>query len=128
MRRKSSDRSKLIKRHLERASWKDSSYRYLPGSKNRGTGIYVLYNGDNIHYIGLSKKSLRGRLKQHMNDRHSGKWDNFSFYQILRKKYIKDIETLLLRIFYPPGNRKKGTFRSKYNLKVKKNLLERLQN
>jgi len=47
------------------------------------------------------------------------KWDNFSFYQIGRKGYIKDIETLLLRVCNPSGNRVGGRFKRKYDLRKK---------
>ena len=73
-----------------------------------------------IYYVGLSKRSMRKRLNKHLRDHHHGKWDRFSFYQIRRTKYIKDVETLLLRIIQPPGNDVLGRFRSKYNLGKKR--------
>ena len=110
-----SDKSRLVKKHLELADWK--SYKEALGSKKKGHGIYVLYKGDEIYYVGLSKRSLRGRLKSHaLRDRHKGKWDKFSFYQIGRTKYIKDIESLLLRVIKPKGNKVTGKFKRKYNL------------
>jgi len=119
MRKTSTDRSKLVKKWLEHSVWNDKVYDSLPGSKDRGTGIYVLYNGKKIYYIRLSYKSLRGRLKQHTKDRHKGKWDNFSFYQVPKTRYIKDIETILLRVYRSTGNRMKGNLREKYNLSGK---------
>jgi hypothetical protein len=115
---KTSDRSRLIKKHLEHVNWK--AYKEALGKRQRGRGIYVLYKGDDIYYIGSSKSSLRSRLRRHVTrDRHKGKWDNFSFYQIGRTKYIKDTESLLLKIFRPKGNRIIGRFKSKYNLAKK---------
>jgi len=85
---KISDKSKLVKKYLEHKNWE--SYKEALGSKQRGRGIYILYDKEEVYYIGLSKKSLRSRLRQHATkDRHKGKWDNFSFYQISRQKYIK---------------------------------------
>lgn len=113
--KKTSDKNRLIKKYLEGKDWK--SYREALGSKQRGSGIYVLYKGEDIYYIGLSKRSLRGRLRRHaLRDHHRGKWDTFSFYQIGRTKYIKDIESILLRVFRPKGNRVAGRFKRKYNL------------
>lgn len=113
--KKKSDKSKLVKRHLEHESC-DSYIRAL-GKDQKGTGVYVLYSGAEIHYIGLSTNSLRRRISKHAKrDRHRGHWDNFSFYQITRKQYIKDIESLLLRIYRPEGNKIGGRFKSKYNL------------
>ena len=119
--KKTSDRSKLVKKHLESVDC--NLYREALGSKQRGKGIYILYKGDNVYYIGLSKRSLRGRIRKHATkDRHKGKWDKFSFYQIGKTKYIKDVESLLLRVFRPKGNRVAGRFKRRYNLakKVKK--------
>ena len=113
--KKTSESGKLIKRYLERRKWKD--YVFALGSKKRGRGIYVLYKGDKIYYIGLSKRSLRSRLRKHaLEDRHKGKWNSFSFYQIGRTKYIKDIESLLLRICRPSGNSISGRFKKKNDL------------
>lgn len=118
MKEKTSDRSKLVKKHLEFANC--NSYKEVLGSKQRGRGIYILYKGNEVYYIGLSKRSLRGRIRKHATkDRHKGKWDKFSFYQIGKTKYIKDIESLLLRVFQPKGNRVVGRFRRKYNLNKK---------
>lgn len=113
--KKSSDKNKLVKKYLENKNWK--SYKDALGSKQRGRGIYALYKKDSVYYIGLSKKSLRGRLRKHaLKDRHKNKWNTFSFYQISKTKYIKDIESLLLRIFRPKRNRAIGRFKKKYNL------------
>jgi hypothetical protein len=117
--KKISDRSRLVKKHLEHVDWK--LYREALGKKERGRGIYVLYKGDEVYYIGLSKCSLRSRLRRHASrDRHKGKWDNFSFFQIGRTKYIKDTESLLLKIFKPRGNKMLGRFKKKYDLARRK--------
>jgi hypothetical protein len=115
MKKKRTERSKLIKRYLEHRKCED--YKLALSKKNRGRGIYVLYGDKKIYYIGLSKRSLKGRLRRHaIKDRHKGKWTSFSFYQIGRTKYIKDIESLLLRICDPPGNRVSGRFLKRYDL------------
>ncbi len=118
MKKKITDRNRLVKKFLEHRKCEDLIYAL--GKKKRGRGIYVLYNGNKIYYIGLSKRSLRGRLRQHMvRDKHRGKWDNFSFYQIGRTRYIKDIESLFLRVCFPPGNRIRGRFKKKFDLSKK---------
>src|ERR1700674_3498984 len=114
-RKRASDKNRLIKKFWENAS--AGAHKEAPGSKQRGRGIYVLYSKGKIYYIGLSKRSLRGRLRSHaLRDRHKGKWDSFSFYRIGKTKYIKDVESLLLRIIRPPGNSVVGKFGRKYNL------------
>ncbi len=113
--RKTSEKSKLVKKYFENI--KSDDYKFALGGKEKGRGIYVLYKEDDIYYIGLSKSSLRTRIRSHfLKDRHNGKWDRFSFYQIGRTKYIKDIESLLIRICKPPGNGVAGRFNKKYDL------------
>jgi hypothetical protein len=43
------------------------------------SGLYGLYDGDHIHYIGIAGK-LALRLNQHRKDRHAGRWDRFSWF------------------------------------------------
>ena len=117
--RRKSDKNRLIKKYLENV--KRQSYKEALGYRQRGKGIYVLYSKDRVYYIGLSKRSIRSRIRKHaLRDRHKRKWDTFSFYQIGRTKYIKDIESLILRIIRPKGNRVGGRFKKKYNLAKKK--------
>ncbi len=119
IRKKTSDKNRLIKKFYENAAL--AEYVNAPGSKQKGRGIYVLYAKDRVYYIGLSKRSLRSRLRRHaLRDRHRGKWDNFSFYRVGRTKYIKDIESLLLRVVKPKGNKVLGRFKKKYNLAKRK--------
>ncbi len=114
-RRKKSYRNALIRLWDEGRGWKQ--YREALGRKDRGRGIYVLYRKGRVYYIGLSTSSMRSRLRSHATrDRHAGKWDTFSFYQVRRGKYIKDIESLLLRVFRPSGNKVSGRFHRKYNV------------
>lgn len=113
--KKSTDKSRLVKKFYENLN--RDLFRNALGSKQGGRGIYVLYKRGVIYYVGLSKRSLRGRIRKHaLKDRHKGRWDTFSFYQIGKTKYIKDIESLLLRIAKPEGNRITGRFKRKYNL------------
>jgi hypothetical protein len=94
-----------------------AEYRDALGKGQRGRGVYVLYRKGEVYYVGLSRSSLRSRIRSHATrDRHKGKWDSFSFYQIGRVRLIKDIESLLLRIFRPPGNRVAGKFNKRHNL------------
>jgi hypothetical protein len=87
-------------------------------TKNNRGGIYILYNGDRVYYVGMSKKSISKRLRDHLKDRHKGKWNFFSFYQIKhdKEKYMKDVESLLNRICRARGNRTKGSFKKRYDL------------
>ena len=70
-------------------------------------GIYALYKKDELYYIGLSNK-LKSRVKQHLKDRHSQKWDTFKIFKVGRINYLKDLETLILQITRPEGNLRMG--------------------
>ncbi|MBK9700070.1 MAG: DUF2924 domain-containing protein [Flavobacteriales bacterium] len=76
----------------------------LVGGRN---GIYALYAGDRLYYVGLAK-DLKTRLKAHLNDRHKDLWDRFSVYVTNGDAHMKELESLLLRIIKPQGNRVKG--------------------
>ena len=89
--------------------------KIVPGKKERGAGVYALYNGTKLYYVGLSVSSIRRRLRSHSKVGSSkyGYWDNFSFYQMpfkKRMKYIKDIETILIHVSNPPRSKQKGKF------------------
>lgn len=70
-------------------------------------GIYALYRKDRLYYVGLTT-NLFGRINWHLKDRHAGKWDSFIIFRIHRIQYLKDIETLIVHLATPPGNRIKG--------------------
>lgn len=89
------------------------TFRRVVGRKS---GVYTLTKGKKLYYVGLSTK-LRSRLKSHLDDKHRGKWDRFSFYSIGRKKYLKDIESMLVRVARPQGNDQEGKFGKNKNLK-----------
>ena len=88
------------------------------------SGIYVLYKHDVPHYVGKASK-LSWRIRNHQNDRLKGKWDSFSLYVVRGDRYVKDIESLLLRIVKPKGALVSGRFKGADNLR--KELLPRLE-
>jgi hypothetical protein len=61
-------------------------------------GIYILYGDYGPRYVGLTrKKGLGRRLKDHLSDRHAGKWDRFSWFgfcTVLKKKDALGIHLL----------------------------------
>lgn len=67
-------------------------------------GIYALYKGDDLYYIGKAV-DLKRRLSQHLKDRHHKKWDKFSLFIVNNEKHIGDLESLLITICEPKGNR-----------------------
>ncbi|MEA1979804.1 MAG: GIY-YIG nuclease family protein [candidate division Zixibacteria bacterium] len=85
----------------------------LVGKKH---GVYALYKGKRLYYVGLAT-NLRGRIKQHLKDKHTGKWDKFSLYLIKKAEHIKELETLIMRVADPTGNTVKGKLPNADNLK-----------
>lgn len=67
-------------------------------------GIYALYDGEDLYYVGKSI-DLRKRVRQHLRDRHLASWTHFSLYLVRREEHIHEIESLLVRIANPKGNR-----------------------
>jgi len=99
----------LVLGHLERIS-SAAFDRYkqviteMVGGRN---GIYALYRNDRLYYVGLAT-DLKGRVNQHLKDRHKGKWTHFSLYLVRSDKHMKDLESLCLRIADPKGNKVRG--------------------
>ena len=67
-------------------------------------GIYALYDGDDLYYVGKSSE-LRTRVRHHLKDRHVASWTHFSLYLVSHEEHIHEIESLLVRIANPKGNR-----------------------
>lgn len=70
------------------------------------SGIYALYDENKLYYVGRAS-ALKRRVNQHLKDRHDSQWTHFSLFLIKRADYIGDIESLLIRIAEPIGNRAK---------------------
>jgi hypothetical protein len=101
--------SKLVLAHLENVSSEIfAEYPQEIAQMVRDHhGVYALYKKSKLYYVGLAIK-LGIRLKQHLKDKHAGKWDRFSLYLVRDSDHIKEIESLLLRIADPSGNAVKG--------------------
>jgi hypothetical protein len=73
------------------------------------SGVYALYKGDMLYYVGLAK-NLRSRLHGHLRDRHAEAWDRFNVYLTQGDEHLRELESLVLRIAAPKGNRLAGKF------------------
>lgn len=96
----------LVANRLEKVS-KDLFRRYyklITELVSTSPGVYALYDGDALYYVGKST-DLKKRVKQHLRDRHLKSWTHFSFYLVRRVQHIHEIESLLVRIASPKGNR-----------------------
>ena len=98
----------LLEQHGDTVKW-------VIGKKR---GVYVLSKDGKPYYIGLAKK-LPSRLSTHLKDRHAHKWDHFNFYTIRSQKYVKDLESVLIRVARPKGNKQVGGFGKNKNLRKK---------
>lgn len=67
-------------------------------------GIYALYDEGELYYVGKSTE-LRKRVKNHLRDRHLASWTHLSLYLVRKAERIHEIESLLIRITNPKGNR-----------------------
>lgn len=94
-----------------------SEYPQILRAQLRGrAGVYALYRKDKLFYVGLAS-NLTVRLEQHQRDRLSGKWDRFSVYLTARDEHIKELESLVLRIVVPSGNRAGGRLANSKDLR-----------
>lgn len=73
------------------------------------TGVYALYRKGKLYYAGLAS-SLRSRLNHHLKDKHRDKWDSFSVYLTIGDTHLRELESLILRVVQPPGNKQLGKF------------------
>jgi len=83
-------------------------------------GLYALYreNGE-LYYIGRASDLLQ-RLSVHKSDLHGKKWDKLAIYIINKKMKLHDVESLLIGVSKPEGNKNRG--------KLKNDLRKELRN
>jgi len=96
----------LVINRLENVS-KDVFKQYYPlitELVGDSPGIYALYDSGELYYVGKSIE-LRKRVRHHLRDRHLASWTHFSLYLTRREEHIHEIESLLVRIANPKGNR-----------------------
>ena len=113
VRRKKPSKGALIKgvsRRLPLELLDEPSFKHGLQEITRGySGIYLLCRRKRLYYVGLAT-NLYWRLVGHTRNRHKGKWDSFAIFRVGRVRYLKDIESLLLRVAAPPGNAVSGHF------------------
>lgn len=96
-----------------------------PVDFSKQLGIYLLYDGREVIYVGrTTERPLGRRLYEHTIDRMSGRWDRFSWFGSLpvsdagtlgrlppsydSRKMIPALEAILIEALEPRQNRKRG--------------------
>jgi hypothetical protein len=111
-------RKSLVCQHLENMSREllEQHQELVRQYVRRRQGVYALYRRGKIYYVGLAS-NLRNRLKHHLKDRHHDSWDRFSVYLTIGDSHLRELESLILRIVKPPGNKQKGKFAKSEDLR-----------
>jgi hypothetical protein len=96
-----------------------------PVDFNKQLGIYLLYDGREVIYVGrTTDRPLGRRLYEHISDRLAVRWDRFSWFGLLpvsdagaleilpatyeAAKIIPALEAILIEAMEPRQNRKRG--------------------
>jgi hypothetical protein len=111
-------RPKLVTQYLEGISRRalEDHPEILRDLVGRRTGIYALFHRGELYYAGLAT-DLRWRLKHHLKDRHRDSWNSFSVYLTIGDSHLRELESLLIRVTRPPGNRQMGHFSGAESIK-----------
>ena len=101
----------LVCQHLENISRQalEDYQALIRGYVRHRQGVYALYRRNKLYYVGLAG-SLQSRLAMHLRDRHADSWDRFSVYITIGDHHLKELESLILRVVKPTGNKQKGKF------------------
>jgi hypothetical protein len=98
---------RVIRRYRRNIPLKDfEAWSEYIRSRARGCGLYALYAGEHLHYVGLATKSIRSRIRNHKD---AGKipFSHFSVFLVTGKscaarvRRIRDLEALLLKVIKP---------------------------
>jgi len=93
----------LIERFGEMWDRNSKNIGDVPGHREQGQGIYILYDGSTPVYVGKGNIQARLRKENNKSKRLGNSWDHFSWFLIKDQDedLIHDVEVLLLRILPP---------------------------
>lgn len=111
-------RQPLVCQYIERLSRRalEQYHEIIRDTVGRRHGVYALYRGAKLHYVGLAS-NLRNRLRAHLRDKHRDSWDRFSVYLTIEPRHMRELESLVIRIVRPAGNKQEGRFVRSENLR-----------
>lgn len=97
----------LIEMKIKVLDWgKGQKVDYLDAPKK--PGVYALYWGRKLQYIGKSEKSLRKRISDWHGEDYYGTNERIPFssfaWFVLRKNQVNIAETFLVAFYNPPYN------------------------
>ncbi|NQT45881.1 MAG: DUF2924 domain-containing protein [Candidatus Omnitrophica bacterium] len=98
----------LILERLENVSkrvFKEHS-ELITGLVGTSPGVYALYDDMGLYYVGKSG-DLKNRVQHHLKDKHRASWTHFSLYLLRHQEHAGELESLLIRIADPRGNKVK---------------------
>jgi len=103
----------LVRKHLPEVSRAllegDNKEKFVAFLKeHEKQGLYALYrkNGE-LYYVGRASNLLQ-RLGTHTGDLHGKKWDKLAIYIIDERLTLHDVESLLIAVSQPEGNKNRG--------------------
>lgn len=115
-----SSKTHFVYQHLENISREalERHQKIIRALVHRRAGVYALYRRGRLYYVGLAG-NLRSRLAMHLRDRHGQSWDRFSVYLTVSDAHLKELESLILRVVKPAGNKQMGKFAGSEDLRRK---------
>ena len=112
----------LIKKCGEMWARNTENIESIPGSKQGGQGVYVLYDGSTPVYIGMG--NIRQRIHKARTSKRRGQmWDHFSWYVPSSGISMRDIEALfltMLPVYLRILNRQQGNLKGAEKVREKK--------
>ena len=101
------NRTTLLTEKLEgigRDIFRKSYRKILKKHIGNKPGIYALYKKEKLYYVGKAQE-LVSRIPHHLKNKHAKCWDRFSVYIAKNKKYVPDLEAVVIAIAGPKGNK-----------------------
>lgn len=110
-------RSSGLKNRADLDKFRDSFDKDFCASSSVGI-LYILYSRKKLYYIGKASQQGWQRMLQHQKNHHKKKWNEFLLLCV-KKRYLTTLESLLIAVANPPGNK------ARTRVPVKKNGLSK---